>query len=80
MPRIRCHYLECTFNDELFCSAAAIEINPETGCATFSNGEKEEDGKIILDEDLEDGEEENDEDEDEDLWSEDDEEEDEEPY
>ncbi|MEI7847822.1 MAG: DUF1540 domain-containing protein [Chloroflexota bacterium] len=71
MPRIRCHYLDCTFNDELFCSAASIEINPETGCATFSNGEIVEDGKIILDEDLEEVDEEDDEDED--LWSEDDE-------
>ncbi len=36
MPRIRCHYLDCVFLDEGFCSAAAVEIDPDSGCATYS--------------------------------------------
>jgi len=35
MPRIRCHYLDCIFLDERYCSAAAIEINPDAGCLTI---------------------------------------------
>ncbi|MCG2786360.1 MAG: hypothetical protein L6461_14800 [Anaerolineae bacterium] len=36
MPRIRCHYTDCIFLDEGYCSAAAVEIDPDTGCATYS--------------------------------------------
>ena len=36
MPRIKCHYADCVFVDEGYCSAAAIELDPETGCATYS--------------------------------------------
>ena len=36
MPRIRCHYLDCIFLDEGYCSAAAVEVDPDTGCATYS--------------------------------------------
>lgn len=36
MPKIRCHYLDCLFLDEKYCSAAAIEINPDSGCQTYS--------------------------------------------
>ena len=36
MPRIRCHYLDCVFLDEGYCSAAAVEVDPDTGCATYS--------------------------------------------
>jgi len=36
MPRIRCHYTDCVFVDEGYCSAAAVEIDPDTGCATYS--------------------------------------------
>lgn len=36
MPRIRCHYIDCVFLDDGFCSAAAVEFDPDTGCATFS--------------------------------------------
>ena len=36
MARIRCHYTDCVFVDEGYCSAAAIEIDPDTGCATYS--------------------------------------------
>ncbi len=36
MPRIRCHYLDCVFLDEGYCSAAQVEIDPDTGCNTYS--------------------------------------------
>jgi hypothetical protein len=36
MARIRCHYLDCAFLDEAYCSAAQIELDPDTGCATYS--------------------------------------------
>jgi len=42
MPRIRCHYLDCVFIDEGYCSAAAVEVDPDTGCATYSPTEKAE--------------------------------------
>jgi hypothetical protein len=46
MPRIRCHYADCVFADEGYCSAAAVEFDPDTGCATYSpseEGKKDED-------------------------------------
>jgi hypothetical protein len=72
MPRIKCHYADCVFLDEGYCSAAAVEIDPDTGCATYSPsedaaaaaGEWEE-------EDLEEWEEDDAEDEDDELWDED---------
>lgn len=39
MPRIRCRYLDCVFLDDGYCSAAAVEIDPDTGCATYSPAE-----------------------------------------
>jgi len=72
MPRIRCHYMDCIFIDEGYCSAAAVEIDPDTGCATYSPSE---DGEI--DEDWEDDELEDWEDtgeEEDDIWLDDDDE------
>ena len=40
MPRIRCHYMDCVFVDDGYCSAAAVEIDPDTGCATYSPSEE----------------------------------------
>jgi hypothetical protein len=40
MPRIKCHYLDCVFLDEGYCSAAAVEIDPDTGCNTYSPSEE----------------------------------------
>jgi hypothetical protein len=40
MPRIRCHYTDCVFVDEGYCSAAAVELDPDTGCATYSPTEE----------------------------------------
>jgi hypothetical protein len=36
MPRIRCHYVDCVFIDDGYCSAAAIEVDPDVGCMTYS--------------------------------------------
>lgn len=36
MPRIRCHYVDCVFLDEGYCAAAAVELDPEEGCLTYS--------------------------------------------
>ena len=36
MPRIRCHYIDCIFTDDGYCSAAAVEIDPDTSCVTFT--------------------------------------------
>ncbi len=73
MPRIKCHYIDCVFLDDGYCSAAAVEIDPDTGCATYSPSDEaatawEEEEETEWEE--EEGEEEEDE-----LW--DDEEEDE---
>lgn len=40
MPRIRCHYTDCVFLDEGYCGAAAVEFDPDTGCATYSPNEE----------------------------------------
>ena len=70
MPRIKCHYADCVFLDEGYCSAAAVEIDPDTGCATYSPS----DAVAAEDWDEEEGEEweeEDGEEEDDDLWEED---------
>ncbi len=44
MPRIRCRYADCVFLDEGYCAAAAVELDPEEGCLTYSpSGESTED-------------------------------------
>ena len=70
MPRIRCHYMDCIFIDEGYCSAAAVEIDPDTGCATYSPSEEDADDEWDEDE-LEDWEGEGGEEED-DIWLDDD--------
>jgi hypothetical protein len=39
MPRIRCHYEDCVFLEEGYCGAAAVEIDPEMGCQTYSRAD-----------------------------------------
>jgi hypothetical protein len=68
MPRIKCHYVDCVFIDEGYCSAAAVEIDPETGCATYSPSEESEE-EWEEEEELE--WEEDDEEEQDDMWDED---------
>ncbi len=70
MPRIRCHYMDCIFLDEGYCSAAAVEIDPDTGCATYSPSEDAADKDEWEEEDLEEWEDDSGDEED-DLWLED---------
>ncbi|MGH2522335.1 MAG: hypothetical protein ACRDH2_07515 [Anaerolineales bacterium] len=81
MPRIRCHYEDCIFLEDGYCGAAAIELEPEAGCLTYTRVDEaaEKDADEWEDEELEDELEEEDEDyyddeDDEDLWDEDDDE------
>ncbi len=78
MPRIRCHYDDCVFLEEGHCGAAAVELEPETGCLTYSqadDGEAEEEWDELEEDEFEDEEDELYEDEDDDdLWDDEDEE------
>ena len=69
MPRIKCHYADCVFLDEGYCSAAAVEIDPDAGCSTYSPSDEAE-GEWEEEEEIEWEEEE--EEEDDELWEEDD--------
>jgi hypothetical protein len=74
MPRIKCHYTDCVFLDEGFCSAAAVEFDPDTGCVTYSPT----DGAALNDDDWDEDEEteweeEDLDDDDDDDWEEEDE-------
>lgn len=70
MPRIRCHYTDCVFLDEGYCGAAAVEFDPDTGCATYSPNEEAAANEEWEDEELEEWEEEE-ADEEDDNWEED---------
>ncbi len=72
MPRIRCHYINCVFLDDGYCSAVAVEIDPDEGCMTFQQA-----SDLLDDDDLPEDDEWEEieyEDEDDDLWLDDDEE------
>jgi hypothetical protein len=78
MPRIRCHYLDCVFLDEGYCSAALVEIDPDSGCNTYSpNAEAAAENAWDEEEELEEWEETEEEEgeEEEDLWMDEEEEE-----
>ncbi len=75
MPRIRCHYTDCVFLDDSYCSAAAVEIDPDTGCATYSPVDGAAAGETQWDEEEEEWEEEDVDEEDDDSWADDEEEE-----
>ncbi len=69
MPRIRCHYLDCAFLDDGYCSAAAVEIDPDAGCMTYSpNAEVSSDDDWNEDEELEEWDELENEEDEEDIW------------
>lgn len=68
MPRIRCHYVDCVFLDDGSCGAAAVEIDPDVGCMTYSRADD-----VEVEEDWEEEEEEMEEWEDVDAEEEDDE-------
>jgi hypothetical protein len=76
MPRIHCHYLDCVFIDEGYCSAAAVEFEPDSGCVTYSpNAETAHEEDWDEEDEEMDGWEETDEDDDEDdSWMDDDDE------
>jgi hypothetical protein len=73
MPRIRCHYTDCVFVDEGFCSAAAVEFDPDTGCATFSPNEEAGDEEKWNEDESEEWEEDEIDEEEEEIWEEGDE-------
>ena len=77
MPRIRCHYLDCVFLDDGYCGAAAIELDPDVGCMTYSradDAETERDWEEDEEEELDEWEDlESEEDEEDELWLDDDE-------
>jgi hypothetical protein len=77
MPRIRCHYLDCVFLDDGYCSAAAVEFDPDSGCMTYSpTAESTTEDEWDEEEELEEWEElEDEEEEEEDLWTDEEEEE-----
>jgi len=67
MPRIRCHYTDCVFLDDGYCSAAQVEFDSDTGCGTYSPNEEAASGDWEEEEEMEEWDEELD-DEDEDSW------------
>ena len=71
MARIRCHYINCVFLDEGYCSAAAVEIDPDTGCATFTESEDASSAEWEEEESEEEWDEEDLEEEEEESWDED---------
>ncbi len=50
MPRIRCHYDDCIFLEEGHCGAAAVELEPDSGCLTYTRVD-EADGEEEWEED-----------------------------
>lgn len=76
MPRIRCHYIDCVFLDDGYCGAAAIELDPDVGCMTYSRAddlEVEEEEEWEEEEELEEWEDLDEEDEEDELWLDEDE-------
>jgi hypothetical protein len=69
MPRIKCHYADCVFLDDGYCSAAAVEFDPDTGCNTYSPSEEAVIVDELEDDELDEWEEDEAEDED-DEWTE----------
>jgi len=71
MPRIRCHYSDCVFIDDGYCDAAAVEIDPDTGCMTYTRPDTAEEEDWDDEDELDEWDDAEIEDED-DLWLEDD--------
>ncbi len=71
MARIRCHYADCVFLDDGYCSAAAVEIDPDTGCATYTPSEAAKDEEWDEEEEADEWEEDETDDEEEESWDED---------
>jgi hypothetical protein len=62
--------MDCIFIDEGYCSAAAVEIDPDTGCATYAPSEDDIDDDDWDDDELEGWD--DDADDEDDLWLDDD--------
>jgi hypothetical protein len=79
MPRIRCHYEDCVFLEDGYCGAAAIELEPENGCLTYTRVDEADDKTTEeweeedFEEDADEDADEYDDEEDEDLWEDEDE-------
>ena len=75
MPRIRCHYLDCVFIDDGYCGAAAVEIDPDVGCMTYSRADdlEAEEEEWEEDEDLEEWDDADLDEEDDEMWLDEDE-------
>jgi hypothetical protein len=75
MPRIRCHYIDCVFLDDGYCGAAAIEVDPDVGCMTYSRADdvETEEEEWDEEEELEEWDEAETEEEDDDMWLDEDE-------
>jgi hypothetical protein len=75
MPRIRCHYIDCVFLDDGYCGAAAIEVDPDVGCMTYSRADdvETEEEEWDEEEELEEWDEADAEEEDDDMWLDEDE-------
>ena len=76
MPRIRCHYIDCLFLDDGYCGAAAIELDPDVGCMTYSrtdDAEVEDEWEEDEEEELEEWDELEGDDEEDELWLDEDE-------
>lgn len=54
MPRIRCRYVDCVFLEDGYCGAAAVEIDPDEGCLTYSHIDDTPPDQDWAEEDLED--------------------------
>lgn len=39
MAQIRCHYVDCVFLEEGYCSSVSIELDPIDGCLTYTQAE-----------------------------------------
>jgi len=67
--------MDCVFLDEGYCSAAAVEIDPDVGCNTYKPSEEAAAGEDWDEEEEQDEWEEEDLDEDDEEWSDEDEDE-----
>jgi hypothetical protein len=36
MPRLRCHYVDCTYLEKGYCGAPSVELDPDEGCLTYT--------------------------------------------
>ncbi len=75
MPRIRCHYIDCVFLDDGYCGAAAVELDPDVGCMTYSRADDIIEDDWDDEDDLEEWEDLDLEEEEDDLWIDDEEDE-----